>query len=166
LGRISIQESIAAGILGLIAVAAWMISFYRLPGLIASLALILYALFFLAIIRLLPVTLTLAGVAGFILSIGMAVDANVLIFERLLSEGFREAWSSIRDSNVTGLLSAIIMYYFGTSIIRGFAVTLAIGTLLSMFTAVTVTRVLLGIALASPATHRPALLAIKRMKAV
>lgn len=178
LGRISVQESIAAGILGLIAVAAWMISFYRLPGLIASLALVLYALFFLAIIRLLPVTLTLAGVAGFILSIGMAVDANVLIFERLrenlrasktlrysLSEGFREAWSSIRDSNVTGLLSAIIMYYFGTSIIRGFAVTLAIGTLLSMLTAVTVTRVLLGVSLAHPATHRPAFLAVKGMRA-
>lgn len=179
LGRISIQESVAAGLLGLIAVMAWMMAFYRLPGLVASVALILYALIFLAIIRLLPVTLTLAGVAGFILSIGMAVDANVLIFERLrenlragktlrysLSDGFREAWSSIRDSNVTGLLSAVIMYYFGTSIIRGFAVTLAIGTLLSMFTAITVTRTLLGLALASKATHRPWLLAIKEMKAV
>lgn len=160
LGKISLQESVAAGSLGLVAVAVWMIVFYRLPGLFASLALVLYAIFFLSIMRLLPVTLTLAGVAGFILSIGMAVDANVLIFERLrenlragktlrfaLTDGFREAWSSIRDSNVTGLLSAVIMYYFGSSIIRGFAVTLAIGTLLSMFTAISITRTLLGLGL-------------------
>ncbi|MEK7557144.1 MAG: protein translocase subunit SecD [Patescibacteria group bacterium] len=179
LGRLSIQESIAAGLLGLIAVAAWMITFYRLPGLIASIALVLYAVFFLAIIRALGVTMTLAGVAGFILSIGMAVDANVLIFERLrenlragktiryaLTDGFREAWSSIRDSNVTGLLSAIIMYYFGSSIIRGFAVTLAIGTLLSMFTAITITRALLHLVMAWKATHRPFLLAVKSMKAL
>ncbi len=177
LGKISIQESIAAGILGLIAVVAWMAAFYRLPGAVAGVSLLLYAIFFLAIIRALPVTLTLAGMAGLILSIGMAVDANVLIFERLrenlragktvrygLSDGFREAWSSIRDSNVTGLLSAVIMYYFGTSIIRGFALTLAIGTLLSIFTAITVTRTLLGLVLSWKATHRPGLLAVKHIK--
>lgn len=161
LGKISVEASVRAGMLGLIAVSVWMIVFYRLPGLVASIALVLYGLFFLTIIRLLPVTLTLAGAAGFILSIGMAVDANILIFERLrenlrsgktlrysLSDGFQEAWSSIRDANVTGLLSAIIMYYFGSSIIRGFAVTLAIGTLLSMFTAITITRTLLELVLA------------------
>lgn len=179
LGRISVQDSVAAGVLGLVAVMVWMIVFYRLPGGVAAIALILYALIFLTLIRLLPVTLTLAGVAGFILSIGMAVDGNVLIFERLrenvragktmrfaITDGFREAWSSIRDSHVTSLLSAIILYYFGSSIIRGFALTFALGTLLSMFTAITVTRTILRLALASSATHRPVLLAVKQLKTI
>lgn len=179
LGKISLQQSVAAGILGLAAVMAWMIAFYRLPGLVSAVALLLYAVIFLALIRVIPVTLTLAGVAGFILSIGMAVDANVLIFERLrenvrsgkefgyaLRDGFREAWSSIRDANVTGLISAAVLYYFGTSVIRGFAVTLAIGTMLSMFTAITVTRTLLHLVLAPKGMRRPFWLAVKKVPGV
>lgn len=179
LGKISLEQSVAAGILGLIAVMVWMIVFYRLPGLVAAVALLLYATIFLALIRFIPVTLTLAGVAGFILSIGMAVDANVLIFERLreniragkefgyaLRDGFREAWSSIRDANVTGLISAAVLYYFGTSIIRGFAVTLAIGTILSMFTAITVTRTLLHVVLAWKGSRKPFLLAVKKIPTI
>jgi preprotein translocase subunit SecD len=133
-----------------------MIVFYRLPGFIAVIALACYSLFVLAIFKVWPVTLTLAGIAGYILSIGMAVDANILVFERtkeelrdgrpLLSaieEGFRRAWLSIRDSNVSSLLTAFILMWFGSSLIKGFAVTLAIGILVSMFTALTVTRTLM-----------------------
>lgn len=158
LGQRSVQESVAAGVLGLVAVMVYMILFYRLSGVVASLALGFYALLFLLIVKLIPITLTLAGVAGFILSIGMAVDANVLIFERFkenirnkksfgyaLEDGFKDAWNSIRASNVSSLLTAIILYYFGTSLIRGFALTFAIGIGLSMFTAITVTRTLLGL---------------------
>lgn len=176
LGLLSVKQSIVAGVMGLLAVILWMLIFYRLPGLVAAIALVLYAILFLAIIRLVPITLTLAGVAGFIISIGMAVDANVLIFERFrenlrlgksmqyaLTNGFEEAWGSIWASNITGLLSALILYFFGTSIIRGFAVTLAIGTVLSMFTAITITRTLLNIFLASPRTHRAALLSVRTL---
>lgn len=174
LGRQSVEQSIVAGITGLAAVIVWMIVFYRLPGVVAGIALILYAIFFLAIIKLIPITLTLAGVAGFILSIGMAVDANVLIFERFrenlrsgkslryaLDEGFTEAWSSIWATNITSLLSAIILYSFGTSIIRGFALTLGIGTFLSMFTAITITRTLLNLFMTSRVFRSPFLLSVK-----
>lgn len=174
LGRLSIQQSIVAGLTGLLAVVIWMIVFYRLPGVVAGIALVLYALFFLAITKLIPVTLTLAGIAGFILSIGMAVDANVLIFERFrenmragknlryaLDEGFTEAWRSIWASNITSLLSAIILYSFGTSIIRGFALTLGVGTILSMFTAITITRTLLNVFLTRKVAQHPFLLGVK-----
>lgn len=174
LGRQSVAASIIAGITGLCAVIIWMIVFYRLPGVVAGIALVLYAIFFLAIVKLVPITLTLAGVAGFILSIGMAVDANVLIFERFrenlragkslrysLDEGFTEAWGSIWATNITSLLSAIILYSFGTSIIRGFALTLGIGTFLSMFTAITITRTLLNLFLGPPALHKPFFLSVK-----
>ena len=160
LGRLSVSQSLSAGILGLIAVIIWMIIFYRLPGVIAAIALLLYAIYFLAIIKLLGITLTLAGVAGLILSIGMAVDANVLIFERFreniradksvgyaLEAGFNEAWSSIKASNVSSLITALILYGFGTSIIRGFALTFSIGVILSMVTAITITRTLLALTL-------------------
>lgn len=176
LGRQSIEQSVVAGVMGLAAVVLWMIIFYRLPGVVAGLALVMYAIFFLAIIKLIPVTLTLAGIAGFILTIGMAVDANVLIFERFkeniragktiryaLDEGFAEAWRSIWASNVTSLLSAIILYSFGTSIIRGFALTLGIGTLLSMFTAITVTRSFLNVLLTWRPAARPFLLGVKNL---
>ena len=156
LGRESIQQSIAAGVIGFLAVVVFMIVFYRAPGVVAGIALLLYVSMFIMLLKLLPITLTLAGVAGFILSIGMAVDANVLIFERFrenvragksvgyaLENGFTEAWSSIRDSNVSSLLTAIILYTFGTSIIRGFAVTFSIGIVLSMFTAIAVTKTLM-----------------------
>lgn len=153
LGQESIERSLIAGLIGLLFVAFFMILYYRLPGLIAVVALIIYSLLVLAIFKLWPVTLTLAGIAGYILSIGMAVDANILIFERMkeelhagrplmsaIDQGFRRAWLSIRDSNVSSLITAGILTWFGSSLIKGFAVTLAIGILVSMFSAITVTR--------------------------
>lgn len=156
LGSDSLDKSLMAGLIGLVAVALFMILFYRLPGLLAVFALVLYTFITLTIFKTIPVTLTLAGIAGFILSIGMAVDANVLIFERTkeelrrglsitqaLNEGFSRAWLSIRDSNVSSLITCAILMWFGTSTVKGFAVTLAIGILVSMFSAITVTRILL-----------------------
>jgi protein-export membrane protein SecD len=158
LGQESIERSLFAGILGLILVAIFMIIYYRLPGLISVVALLIYALLALALFKLWPVTLTLAGIAGFILSVGMAVDANVLIFERMkeelragkpllsaMEDGFKRAWSSIRDSNVSSLITCVILIWFGTSSIKGFAITLAMGILLSMFSAITVTRTFMRI---------------------
>lgn len=156
LGQESINKSLIAGIIGLIATALFMILYYRLSGLLAVLALLIYAVLNLAIYKMLPVTLTLAGVAGFILSVGMAVDANVLVFERMkeefkrgrelnsaIEEGFKRAWTSILDSNVSTLITSVILIWFGTSIIKGFAITLTIGVIISMFSAVTVTRTFL-----------------------
>lgn len=156
LGTESVQKSVMAGLIGLLLVMLFMIIYYRLPGIIAAVALLIYTLITLAIFILIPVTLTLAGIAGFILSIGMAIDANILIFERMKEElrgeaplglaidvGFRRAWTSIRDSNISSLITAIILYYFGSSLIRGFAVTLGIGILVSMFTALTITQTIL-----------------------
>ncbi|MBI4426465.1 MAG: protein translocase subunit SecD [Candidatus Kerfeldbacteria bacterium] len=156
LGQDSVTRSLFAGLVGIAVVMLFMIGFYRVPGLLASIALIAYAVMVLAIFKLWPVTLTLAGVAGFILSIGMAVDANILIFERFreelragrplqsaLGEGFRRAWLSIRDSNVSSLITAFILAWFGTSIIKGFAITLAIGIIVSMFSAITISRTFL-----------------------
>jgi preprotein translocase subunit SecD len=133
-----------------------MLLHYRLAGAVASVALIFYVIIVLAIFRLVPVTLTLAGIAGFVLSIGMAVDANILIFERTKEElrigkgivpaveaGFSRAWNSILDSNVSSLITAFILFYFGSSTIKGFALVLIIGVLCSLFTAVTVTRLIL-----------------------
>ena len=132
----------------------FMLIYYRLPGVVASFALIYYTLVVLAIFRLIPVTLTLAGIAGFVLSVGMAVDANILIFERMKEEmrvgkslppaveaGFGRAWNSILDSNVSSLITATILYLFGSSAIRGFALVLIIGVLVSMFSAIVVTRI-------------------------
>lgn len=156
LGNESVQKSVVAGAIGLGTLFVFMILYYGRWGLIASIALLLYALTTLAIFKLLPVTLTLAGVAGFILSIGMAVDANILVFERMKEElrwgkgkasalefGFQRAWSSIRDSNVSSLITTFILFNFGSGLVRGFALTLAIGILVSMFTALTVTKTLL-----------------------
>ena len=156
LGQESLERSLEAGIIGFMAVALFMILWYRLPGLLAVLALILYTAIVAAIFKLIPVTLTAAGIAGFILSIGMAVDANVLIFERLkeelrqgklleeaIREGFNRAWTSIRDSNISSLITALILYWLGTSVVKGFALTLSIGILISMFSAISVTRTLL-----------------------
>ncbi len=153
LGKESVEKSLTAGLIGLLAVAVFMILYYRLPGLLSVIALAVYIVIVLTIFKILPVTLTLAGVAGFILSIGMAVDANVLIFERLkeelragrevssaIEEGFKRAWTSIRDSNVSTLITCVILIWFGTSIIKGFAITLGIGILVSMFSAVVATR--------------------------
>jgi protein-export membrane protein SecD len=156
LGTESVQKSIVAGVLGLLLVILFMLIYYRLPGFLASLALLFYALLSIAIFIAVPVTLTLPGIAGFILSIGMAIDANILIFERMKEElrsgsplisaidtGFARAWTSIRDSNFSSLITAIILYYFGSGMIKGFAVTLGIGILVSLFTALTVTHVIL-----------------------
>lgn len=156
LGSEATKRGIEAGLIGLLLVAIFMVAWYRLPGLVSVLSLAFYIMLMLAIFKLLPVTLTAAGIAGFILSIGIAVDANVLIFERLkeelasgkgltdsIHEGFARAWTSIRDSNLTSIMSAIILFWFGTSFIKGFALTLAIGIVVSMFTAITLTRTLL-----------------------
>lgn len=161
LGQEAINKSIVAGIIGLSLVVLFMMAYYRLPGVLASLALLIYATVAYAVFKLVPVTLTLAGIAGFILSIGMAVDANVLIFARLKDElrsgktlaaaveaGFDHAWPSIRDSNASTLITCGILFWFGSifggaSIIKGFALTLAIGVIISLFTAVTVTRTFL-----------------------
>ena len=156
LGKESLDRSLVAGLYGFLAVTIFMVLWYRIPGAIAVLALLFYVSLVLVVFRMIPVTLTVAGIAGFILSIGMAVDANVLIFERLkeelkngktlregLEEGFRRAWSSIRDSNITSLITCAILYWFGSSIIQGFALTLAIGILASMLSAVWVTRLFL-----------------------
>jgi preprotein translocase subunit SecD len=156
LGQDSVNKSLIAGAIGLGIVAIFMIANYGFYGLIADIALIIYILFSLAIFKLVPVTLTLAGITGFILSIGMAVDANILIFERMKEElrwgknklqaielGFVRAFPSIRDSNANSLIICAILYWFGTGAIRGFAVTLAIGIVVSLFTAITITRTLL-----------------------
>jgi protein-export membrane protein SecD len=168
LGSESVEKSLTAGIIGLITVLAFMIIYYRLPGVLASIALIIYVLLNLSVFRLLPVTLTLPGIAGFLLSTGMAVDANILIFERMKEElrrgrslhaaveaGFDRAWTSIRDSNISTLIICAILYWLGSGfsvlgleligavVVKGFAITLAIGVLMSMFTAVIVTRTLL-----------------------
>ena len=157
LGQDSVEKSVRAGTIGLAVVLLFMLVYYRLPGLLADLALIIYALITLAVFKLIPVTLTLPGIAGFLLSVGMAVDANILIFERMREElrqgrrlqraiesGFRRAWTSIFDSNVSTWITCLILWLFGNSfgasVVKGFAVTLAIGVLVSMFTAVTVTR--------------------------
>lgn len=156
LGKLSITKSLFAGLFGLLIVALFMIIYYRLPGLVAVLTLLIYSLIILALFKLIPVTLTLAGVAGFILSIGMAVDANVLIFERMreellagksaimaISDGFSRAWLSIRDSNISSLITCVILAWMGSSLIKGFAITLGIGILVSMFSAITITRTFL-----------------------
>jgi len=156
LGAHFLVQALVAGAVGLFLVLLFMIGNYRLPGVLAALALVFYTLVNYAIFRILPVTLTLAGVAAFILSIGMAVDANILIFERMKEEirsgktlgpaieaGFNRAWSSILDSNVSSLLVASWLYWQGTTVVRGFALVLIIGVLVSMFSAITVTRTML-----------------------
>ncbi|MEO6351302.1 MAG: protein translocase subunit SecD [Candidatus Limnocylindrales bacterium] len=156
LGLNFLQQSILAGAIGILIVFIFMIVLYRLPGLIACLALIFYSLVVFATFRLIPVTLTLAGVAAFVLSVGMAVDANILIFERTKEElragktlvaaieaGFNRAWNSIFDSNMSSIITAGILFYFGSATIRGFALVLIIGVLVSMFTAITLSREML-----------------------
>jgi preprotein translocase subunit SecD len=160
LGEESVRKSLLAGYIGLGVVIIFMLLYYRLPGFIATLALISYAILSLALFRLIPVVLTLPGIAGFILSIGMAVDANILIFERLKEElragrnlrqaidlGWSRAWPSIRDSNTSTLITCLILYIFGNSfgasMVKGFSITLALGVGVSLFTAIIVTRTFL-----------------------
>ncbi len=168
LGEVSVRRSLYAGIGGIVLVFIFMVAYYRLPGLIADVALLIYALCTFALFQLLGVTMTLPGIAGFILSIGMAVDANVLIFERIkeelrsgkslyksISEGFNRAFSSILDSNVTTLLVCGVLFWLGIGLVKGFAVTLGIGILVSFFTALTCTRTLLLAAMGIPSLRKP-----------
>ncbi len=178
LGADFIDMSLKAGLIGIILVMLFMIIYYRLPGVLASLALIFYGALVLAIFKLIPVTLTLAGIGGFVLSIGMAVDANVLIFERMKEEfrtgrtlgaaieaGFNRAWTAIRDSNVTTFIVCGILYWLGSILVAGapvmgFAVTLFIGVAVSMFTAIVVTRTLLRLFVGTPLAQKTSLFSI------
>jgi preprotein translocase subunit SecD len=182
LGADFIDMSLMAGMIGVILVMLFMIVYYRLPGALASLALIFYGAAVLAIFKLIPVTLTLAGIGGFVLSIGMAVDANVLIFERMKEEfaagrtlgaaieaGFNRAWTAIRDSNVTTIIVCVILIWLGSSIVEsapvtGFAVTLLIGVLVSMFSAIVVTRTLLRLFVGTKLAKRTSLFSAHREK--
>ncbi|HEY4506418.1 MAG TPA: protein translocase subunit SecD [Candidatus Paceibacterota bacterium] len=156
LGSQAVDRGVFAGLIGFIIVALFLILWYRLPGLLAVVALCVYVVLMLVLFKLIPVTLTAAGIAGFILSIGMAVDANILIFERMkeelkknesidqaMHEGFSRAWPSIRDSNISSMITAVVLFWFGTSLVKGFALTFGIGVLISMFTAITATRMFL-----------------------
>jgi preprotein translocase subunit SecD len=179
LGQESVQASIMAGIVGLSVVALFMILYYRIPGLLATLALAIYTLISFAIYRFVPITLTLPGIAGFILSIGLAVDANVLIFSRLreeyrrgrdiraaLESGFEESWSAIRDSSVATLITSIVLFLFGNSfgvsIIKGFAITLGLGMVISLFTAVVITRTFMRLAIIPFSDRQAALFGLDR----
>ncbi|MDB5259237.1 MAG: protein-export rane protein SecD, preprotein translocase subunit SecD [Candidatus Taylorbacteria bacterium] len=157
LGAAALNGGVRSGVWAFIIIALFLILWYRLPGLVATLALGVYAVLMLAVFKFLSVTLTAAGIAGFILSIGMAVDANILIFERMkeelakgkatwdaMHEGFARAWTSIRDSNISSIITGLILYFFGsTSVVTGFALVFLIGVLLSMFTAITASRIFL-----------------------
>jgi preprotein translocase subunit SecD len=156
LGEDAVANGVKAGVIGSLLVILFLIVWYRLPGVVASIALVMYVLVSLALFKLIPVTLTAAGLAGFILSIGMAVDANVLIFERMkeelkkgksiqeaIKEGFHRAWLSIRDSNISSIITAAVLFWVGTSAVKGFAFTFGIGVLVSMFTAITASRTML-----------------------
>jgi protein-export membrane protein SecD len=157
LGDSAVNAGVKAAFVGFLLVALFLILLYRLPGLIATLSLCIFISIILALFKLLPVTLTAAGIAGFIISIGIAVDANVLIFERVkeelrsgrnitdaISTGFSRAWFSIRDSNISNFITAVILFWFGTSLIKGFALTLGMGVIISMFSAITITRIFLS----------------------
>jgi preprotein translocase subunit SecD len=174
LGADSVQSSIYAGVGGLILVLVFMVAYYRLPGFVADIALIVYSIITFAIFSVLGVTLTLPGIAGYILSIGIAVDANVLIFERTREEllagrtlyksveaGFNRAWSSILDSNITTLISCLALFLLGSGLVKGFAVTLAVGVTVSMFTAITCSRALLLAVISNPDLRRPEFYGVK-----
>jgi preprotein translocase subunit SecD len=178
LGQVSIQRSVYAGLAGLVLVLIFMVVYYRLPGVIADVALAIYALLTFAFFAMVGVTLTLPGIAGFILSIGMAVDANVLIFERTREElrsgkslyrsvesGFYRAFSSILDGNVTTLIACAALFFLGTGLVKGFALTLGIGVAVSMFTAVTCTRTLMFWAIGLPNFRKPELFCPNLVKA-
>ena len=167
LGEEAVVQSVEAGLIAIFVVMAFMVLYYRLPGALAALALFVYVSLTLAVFKLWPVTITSAGIAAFVLSIGMAVDANILIFERMKEElrlgrslvgaidaGFARAWTSIRDSNVATVITCIILYWFGdqfgASLVKGFALTLALGVGVSMFSAITVTRTFLRVLIGTP----------------
>jgi preprotein translocase subunit SecD len=162
LGSDSLQKSLVAGLIGFTVVILFMILYYRLPGIVADIAIIIYAILAFAIFRFIPITLSLAGIAGFLLSTGSALDANILFFERIKEElrsgrtlsqaldiGWRRAWPSIRDSNIAILITCAILFWFGSSfgatIVKGFSLTLALGVGISLFVALIVTRTLMGL---------------------
>lgn len=174
LGADSIRSSIIAGLFGLLLVLVFMIAYYRLLGVVADVALVVYGVITIALFSLLGVTLTLPGIAGFILSIGIAVDANVLIFERTKEElalgktlyksveaGFNRAWTSILDSNVTTLISCATLFWLGSGLVKGFAVTLAVGVVVSMFTAITCSRALILALISYPNLRQPSFYGVK-----
>ncbi len=175
LGADSIEKSKLAGLVGLGLVMIFMIAYYRVPGLIADIALICYSIILFALFKTIPVTLTLAGIAGFILSIGMAVDANILIFERTKEElragrtlftainsGFDRAFSSIFDSNMSTIITCIILYMLGTSVVKGFALTLALGVIVSMFSAITITKNIMHLVFGTGDLKYPQLFGLKK----
>jgi preprotein translocase subunit SecD len=179
LGADSIHKSITAAVIGIVLLLLFMLLYYRLPGLVACLSLGIYGVVLLAIFKLVPVTLTLPGVAGFILSLGMAVDANVLIFERTKEElrggrslgaaveaGFNRAWTAIRDSNITTFIACIVLFWLGGTLgafmVRGFALTLFIGVALSMFTAIVITRTFLRLIIGSQVVTNLAAYGVKK----
>jgi protein-export membrane protein SecD len=179
LGAEAVKLSLAAGLLGLAIVVVFMIVYYRLPGLLASLALLFYAGAVLALFKVIPVTLTLAGITGFILSVGMAVDANVLIFERFKEEvragrtitaavdaAVRRAWPAIRDSNTSTFITCVILGFVGPSAVKGFALTLGIGVIASLISSIVVTHNLLAIVLAGQGFRRASLLGVDRVRTV
>ncbi|MBU4205079.1 protein translocase subunit SecD [Patescibacteria group bacterium] len=153
LGEVSLRESLLAGILGFLAILLFLIIFYRIPGLLASFSLLFYIVLMLSLVKLFSITLTLAGIAGFILSMGMAVDANILVFSRMreeiksgktfqqsIAEGLKRAWPSIRDGNFTTILVALVLFFLGTSFVKGFALTLMLGNIIGMFTSIFITN--------------------------
>ncbi|OLC24156.1 MAG: protein-export membrane protein SecD [Chloroflexi bacterium 13_1_40CM_3_65_12] len=179
LGAESVKLSIAAGLLGLTIVVIFMIVYYRVPGFLASLALLFYAGAVFAVFKVVPVTLTLAGITGFILSVGMAVDANVLIFERFKEEvragrtipgavdaAVRRAWPAIRDSNISTLITCTILGFVGPGPVKGFAITLGIGVVFSLISSIVVTHNLLAIVMAGSRFRRPALMGVDRVRSV
>jgi len=174
-----VKLSLAAGLLGLSIVVLFMIVYYRIPGLLASIALLFYAGAVLSLFKVVPVTLTLAGITGFILSVGMAVDANVLIFERFKEEvrsgrtipaavdaAVRRAWPAIRDSNTSTFITCVILGFVGPTQVKGFAITLAIGVIASLISSIVVTHNLLAIVLAAGSFRRPGLLGVDRARIV
>lgn len=175
LGADSIAKSKIAGVIGIAVVMLFMIVFYRLPGLIADIALICYSIILFALFKAIPVTLTLAGIAGFILSIGMAVDANILIFERTKEElragrtlftainaGFDRAFTSIFDSNMSTIITCTILYMLGTSVVKGFALTLALGVMVSMFSAITITKNIMHLIFGTGELRYPQLFGLRK----
>lgn len=177
LGKDSLDKSLQAGIWGIILIALFMLFYYRLPGLLSIFALSIYSVIVVSIFEIWPITLTLSGITGFIMSIGIAVDANILIFERMkeelrrgkdivdaVEEGFKRAWTSVRDSNYSSIITCVILYYLGSSMIKGFAVTLTIGILVSMFSAITVTRTFLRLLTSSKMNKHLWLFGVKNRK--
>jgi preprotein translocase subunit SecD len=169
LGSDSLNKVVLAAIIGTLLVILFMIFYYRVLGLFAASSLIIYILLTLGVFKAIPITLTLSGFAGFVLTIGMAVDANILIFERIkeelkrglsktsaIEEGFRRAWPSIRDSNTSTIITAIILYFFTSSFVQGFALTLLLGVLISLFSAITTTRLFLRVFLKDKQKLQPA----------